>query len=97
MLKNSKETLITSLLLAICVVISLKLRILNPWESVFTYTTLLSENDPWYYYRLIENCIHNFPSRIWFDPMTQYPYGTYTHFGPFLVYLGAILGILFKQ
>ncbi|MEM4496488.1 MAG: oligosaccharyl transferase, archaeosortase A system-associated [Archaeoglobaceae archaeon] len=96
MLKNSKETLITSLLLAICVVISLKLRILNPWESVFTYTTLLSENDPWYYYRLIENCIHNFPSRIWFDPMTQYPYGTYTHFGPFLVYLGAILGILFN-
>lgn len=94
MLKKSRETVIISLLLAISVIISLKLRILNPWGSVFTYTTLLSENDPWYYYRLIENCIHNFPSRIWFDPMTQYPYGTYTHFGPFLVYLSAILGIL---
>ncbi len=93
--RDSKiETLITFLLLAISVLISLKIRVLNPWESVFTYTTLLSENDPWYYYRLIENCIHNFPSRIWFDPMTQYPYGTYTHFGPFLVYLGAILGML---
>lgn len=82
------------LLLLIPVLIAIKIRILNPWNSVFTFTVLLSENDPWYYYRLIENCIHNFPSRIWFDPMTQYPYGTYTHFGPFLVYLSTIVAIL---
>lgn len=82
------------LLLLIPVLISIKLRILNPWDSVFTWTVRLSENDPWYYYRLIENCIHNFPQRIWFDPMTNYPFGTYTHFGPFLVYLGSIVAIL---
>jgi dolichyl-diphosphooligosaccharide--protein glycosyltransferase len=82
------------LLLLISVIISVKIRILNPWDSVFTFTVRLSENDPWYYYRLIENCIRNFPERIWFDPMTQYPFGTYTHFGPFLVYFSAILAIL---
>ncbi|MEM2462023.1 MAG: oligosaccharyl transferase, archaeosortase A system-associated [Archaeoglobaceae archaeon] len=82
------------LLLLIPVLLAIKIRILNPWEGVFTFTVRLSENDPWYYYRLIENCIHNFPSRIWFDPMTQYPYGTFTHFGPFLVYLSAIIGII---
>lgn len=74
--------------------ISIKLRILNPWDGVFAWTVRLSENDPWYYYRLIENCIHNFPQRIWFDPMTQYPFGTFTHFGPFLVYLSSILAIM---
>lgn len=82
------------LLLLIPVILAIKIRILNPWDSVFTFTVRLSENDPWYYYRLIENCIRNFPERIWFDPMTQYPYGTYTHYGPFLVYLSAILAIL---
>ncbi|MFN3384010.1 MAG: oligosaccharyl transferase, archaeosortase A system-associated [Archaeoglobaceae archaeon] len=82
------------LLLLIPVLLAIKIRILNPWDSVFTFTVRLSENDPWYYYRLIENCIHNFPTRIWFDPMTQYPYGTFTHFGPFLVYLSAIVAML---
>ncbi|WP_456469652.1 oligosaccharyl transferase, archaeosortase A system-associated [Archaeoglobus sp.] len=81
-------------ILAIAVLISFKLRVLNPWNSVFTWTVRLGGNDPWYYYRLIENTIHNFPFRIWFDPFTHYPYGSYTHFGPFLVYLGSIAGII---
>ncbi|MBO8178990.1 MAG: oligosaccharyl transferase, archaeosortase A system-associated [Archaeoglobus sp.] len=83
-------------ILVITALISLKLRILNPWDSVFNWTVRLGGNDPWYYYRLIENTIHNFPSRIWFDPFTHYPYGSYTHFGPFLVYLGSIAGIIFN-
>jgi len=83
-------------ILVIAALISLKLRILNPWDSVFTWTVRLGGNDPWYYYRLIENAIHNFPYRIWFDPFTHYPYGSYTHFGPFLVYLGSIAGIIFN-
>ncbi|MEM4747809.1 MAG: oligosaccharyl transferase, archaeosortase A system-associated [Archaeoglobaceae archaeon] len=94
MSQTIKKKLPYLLILLISVILAIKLRIFNPWDSVFTFTVRLSENDPWYYYRLIENCIHNFPERIWFDPMTQYPYGTYTHFGPFLVYLSAIIAIL---
>jgi len=79
--------------LALAIIVSLYLRVINPWNGVFTWTVRLGGNDPWYYYRLIENCIHNFPNRIWFDPFTNYPYGTYTHFGPFLVYLSSIIAI----
>lgn len=77
--------------LAIAIIVGLYLRIVNPWNDVFTWTVRLGGNDPWYYFRLTDNCLHNFPNRIWFDPFTQYPYGTYTHFGPFLVYFGVIL------
>ena len=80
--------------LVIAIVVSLYFRVLNPWSSVFTWTVRLGGNDPWYYERLIENCIHNFPNRIWFDPFTNYPFGTYTHFGPFLVYLSSIAAII---
>ncbi|RLI85833.1 MAG: hypothetical protein DRP01_05370, partial [Archaeoglobales archaeon] len=69
--------------LALAMIISFYIRVINPWNDVFTWTVKLSGNDPWYYYRLIENCIANFPNRIWFDPFTNYPHGTYTHFGPF--------------
>lgn len=92
--KNVFEKYWHFVIFTIAILISLKLRILNPWNSVFTWTVRLGGNDPWYYYRLIENTIHNFPFRIWFDPFTHYPYGTYTHFGPFLVYLGSIAGII---
>lgn len=81
----------------VAIVLGLYLRIVNPWNMVFVpwmEGARLSGNDPWYYFRLIESAIHNFPSRIWFDAFTHYPYGTYTHFGPFLVYLGALISML---
>jgi len=81
--------------IALAIIISIYLRVINPWDSVFTWTIRFGGNDPWYYFRLIDNCVHNFPYRIWFDAFTYYPYGTYTHFGPFLVYLGAILVKIF--
>ena len=80
--------------IAAAFIVSLYLRVIRPWHAVFQWTTLLGGNDPWYYYRLIINCIHNFPSRIWFDAFTYYPYGTYVHFGPFLVYTSAIASIV---
>ncbi len=80
-------------LLALAMIISFYIRVINPWNDVFVWTVKLSGNDPWYYYRLVENCIQNFPNRIWFDPFTNYPYGAYTHFGPFLVYLSSIIAI----
>jgi len=37
--------------------------------------------DPWYNIRLVENTLHHFPHRIYFDPFTAYPQGTYNPFG----------------
>jgi len=75
----------------VAVIASIYLRIINPWNSVFSWTVVLSGNDPWYYFRLVENTLRNFPNRIWFDPFTYYPYGSFLHFGPFLVYLSTII------
>ncbi len=80
--------------LGLAVVMSIYFRIINPSNSVFSWTVILGGNDPWYYFRLVENCLAHFPSRIWFDAFTNYPYGTYIHFGPFLVYLSAIFAKL---
>lgn len=69
-------------------------RIAHPWNPGLSGPVVFLESDPWYYYRLIENLLANFPRRLWFDPFTYYPFGTYTHYGPFLVYLGACLAKL---
>ncbi|AGK61949.1 oligosaccharyl transferase, archaeosortase system-associated [Archaeoglobus sulfaticallidus PM70-1] len=74
------------------IIIGLYIRIINPWNSVFVSWmdgARLSGNDPWYYFRLIDSALHN-SGRIWFDAFTNYPHGTYTHFGPFLVYLSVL-------
>jgi len=81
----------------IAVAVGLYLRIANPWNTIFpTWMegAKLSGNDPWYYFRLVDSAIHNFPNRIWFDAFTKYPYGTYIHFGPFLVYFSALISLI---
>jgi dolichyl-diphosphooligosaccharide--protein glycosyltransferase len=85
------------LILAFSVILGLYIRISNPWDLVFVSWmegARLSGNDPWYYFRLIDSLDHNFPYRIWYDAFTNYPYGTYTHFGPFVVYLSYIVSKL---
>ncbi|MBE8540577.1 oligosaccharyl transferase, archaeosortase A system-associated [Geoglobus acetivorans] len=83
--------------LVLAIITGLYLRIINPWDAVFVSWmegARLSGNDPWYYFRLIDSAIQNFPNRIWFDAFTHYPYGTYIHFGPFLVYLGVLASMI---
>ncbi|MBC7115021.1 MAG: dolichyl-phosphooligosaccharide-protein glycotransferase [Archaeoglobi archaeon] len=79
------------LFLVSAMIVSIYLRVLNPWSAIFGEEVRFIGNDPWYYSRLIESTVRNFPSRIWFDAFTNFPYGTYTHFGPFVVYFGAFL------
>lgn len=52
-------------------------------------------NDPWYHVRLVENTLHNFPYRTFFDPMTNFPTGSRVPFGPLFTLLiaGAALVI----
>ncbi|WP_141241791.1 STT3 domain-containing protein, partial [Methanosarcina spelaei] len=39
-------------------------------------------NDAWYHMRTLRTLLENYPHRIFFDPMTNYPNGSYIHFGP---------------
>ncbi|RLI79633.1 oligosaccharyl transferase, archaeosortase A system-associated, partial [Archaeoglobales archaeon] len=85
------------LFIFIAIILGAYIRIANPWNLVFVSWldgARLSGNDPWYYFRIVDNSIRNFPNRIWFDAFTHYPVGTYTHFGPFLSYVGVIASLL---
>ncbi|MBC7110310.1 MAG: glycosyltransferase family 39 protein, partial [Archaeoglobi archaeon] len=79
------------LFLISAMLLSIYFRVFHPWSVIFVEEVRFIGNDPWYYSRLIESTVENFPSRIWFDAFTNFPYGTYTHFGPFVVYFGALL------
>ncbi|KAF1078957.1 oligosaccharyl transferase, archaeosortase A system-associated [Methanogenium sp. MK-MG] len=51
-------------------------------------------NDPWYNLRQAESMVENFPSYLWFDPMTEYPSGNVIHWGPLFIQIIAGLSIL---
>jgi len=93
-LEMNKEKILLGFVFFAAILLVLYLHLVNPWND-FVRFERFSGNDPWYYYRLIDSCLKNFPERLWFDAFTYYPYGTYTHFGPFLVYFGAILVKIF--
>ena len=39
-------------------------------------------NDAWYHMRTLYVLLENYPNRMFYNPMTNYPYGSYIHFGP---------------
>ena len=44
--------------------------------------SMVSMDDPFYNLRQVELILANFPAYAWFDPMTNYPYGTAIYWGP---------------
>ena len=82
-IKNIEKTsLICGILLAFVFCLSLYIRVVIPSNSVFTSSFVrFNGYDPWYNMRLVENTLHHFPHRIYFDPFTAYPHGTYNPFG----------------
>ncbi|NPV61366.1 MAG: oligosaccharyl transferase, archaeosortase A system-associated [Methanotrichaceae archaeon] len=64
---------------------SFYLRAIIPWNRVFVGDRVIfsSETDAWYHMMLAKGTVLNL-QRLWFDPMTYFPNGTPTHFGPFV-------------
>ena len=80
--KIEKTTLICGTILAFIFFLALYIRTAIPYNSVFTDSFVrFGGNDPWYNMRLVENTLHHFPHRIYFDPFTAYPHGAYNPFG----------------
>ena len=64
---------------------SIYLRAILPWKAVFTgnNTVMFSdESDAWYNMMLAKSTVLNL-HRTFYDPLTNFPYGTSIHFGPF--------------
>jgi len=65
--------------------ISLIIRTILPYARVFGgEMVMFGSDDPVYHLRLIENELFgkHFPHRIYFDPYTLFPHGSYLHFSP---------------
>ncbi|MBE9595186.1 MAG: hypothetical protein IMF19_17110, partial [Proteobacteria bacterium] len=79
--KIEKASLICGIILAFIFCLSLYIRVAIPYKSIFTDSFVrFGGNDPWYNMRLVENTLHHFPLRIYFDPFTAYPHGAYNPF-----------------
>jgi len=88
-----KEKFLFVFLLLVILGISLFLQIYFPWKNVFQDPIRYAADDGVYHMRLVENMLlgNHFPKRIFFDPFTYFPYGTYIHWGPFYEYLLAVI------
>ncbi|WP_048158800.1 oligosaccharyl transferase, archaeosortase A system-associated [Methanosarcina sp. WWM596] len=89
-----KSSLPYTLAVAIIGFVALWIRIL-PSDSVFLSNGFVrfGGNDPWYHMRTLNALLENYPNRMFFNPMTDYPYGSYIHFGPLFDQMMAITSL----
>ena len=82
MKRISTTSLVHGIILILLFFLSHFIRVVIPYNSIFTESFVrFGGADPWYNMRLVENTLHHFPHRIYFDPFTAYPHGTYNPFG----------------
>ncbi|WP_048141410.1 MULTISPECIES: oligosaccharyl transferase, archaeosortase A system-associated [unclassified Methanosarcina] len=84
-----------TLAVSIIGLLALWIRIL-PADSVFLSNDFVrfGGNDPWYHMRTVNVLLENYPQRMFFNPMTNYPYGSYIHFGPLFDQMIAIISLV---
>lgn len=72
-----------------CIALSLYMRIALPYHAIFAGGTVrLTGIDSYYYMRLVDNLVHNFPQIIEFDPYMLFPGGDFiTRVPVFFVYI----------
>ena len=95
------STLATTLILLGLMLVMLILRIVPNYHLIFTdwpnaygsYVNFASD-DAVYHMRVVHNTIQHFPYRIFFDPFTNYPFGSQIHFGPWFTLLIAGVAML---
>jgi dolichyl-diphosphooligosaccharide--protein glycosyltransferase len=45
-------------------------------------TIRFATNDAWFHMRVAYTLLQNYPNRLFYDPWTNFPYGSFIHFGP---------------
>jgi oligosaccharyl transferase (archaeosortase A-associated) len=91
-----RTNVLFGLALALVCVFSFLLRVLGPYSHVFAGDWVRFQwFDPWYHMRLVENMVHHFPQRIFFDPYTYFPNGQDVFFAPMYDWmLGSLAWVL---
>jgi dolichyl-phosphooligosaccharide-protein glycotransferase len=90
-----KSSLPYTLAVAVIGFVALWIRTL-PSDSVFLSNGFVrfGGNDPWYHMRTLNVLLENYPNRMFFNPMTNYPSGSYIHFGPLFDQMMAITSLV---
>jgi dolichyl-diphosphooligosaccharide--protein glycosyltransferase len=69
--------LVTAIIIALFFGVALYLRIVLPYNQVFSGDWIkFTGRDAWYHMRIVDNLVHNFPHLNSFDPYMLYPYGS---------------------
>lgn len=89
---------IALVILAAIFVFALAIRIFPSWNIVFSDPIKYTADDGIYHMRLVENMLlgGHFPFRIYFDPYTNFPHGTYIHFTPLYDWILAFVVWIFS-
>ncbi len=75
--------------------LSLYVRAIRPFKNAFINgIPAFAIDDAVMHMRLVENTIKFFPTRIFFDAYTRYPFGTHLHWGPLTDQLIALSAII---
>lgn len=91
----SYSNYIFGLLLLAAFVLSLYLRTVMPYDSVFRNGVVaFASDDSVFQMRLVENTLYNFPHRIVYDVFTLYPSGNPLHWGPLWTQLIATISLI---
>ena len=69
-------------------------RIQSVDKVIYEDKVIFTSYDSYYHARLIQNTVHNFPHRIWFDPYSLYPFGQPVAFGPLYDIIVAFVAIV---
>ena len=97
MSRSKLEIVICAVILTFICALSLTLRIAVPWDQVFSaHWVKLTDNDAYYFVRLLDNISHHFPLLGQVDPYSIFPAGNNLAGQPmFFVYLMGFLARLF--
>ena len=88
--KNKLDILV--LLIAIGFIFFTRIQTID--DVFYDDKVMFTSYDSYYHARLIQNTVHNFPHRTWFDPYSLYPFGQPVIFGPLYDLLVAFAAII---
>jgi len=94
--KRFPQGLIAGILVALFFGVALYLRVVLPYDQVFVGEWIkFTGTDAYFFMRLVDNLVHNFPHLITFDPYLLYPGGSDVGTHSFFIYLLAGIVWLF--
>ncbi|MDK2833669.1 MAG: dolichyl-phosphooligosaccharide-protein glycotransferase [Methanolobus sp.] len=89
-----KRDFLSLITVSIAFIIALSIRI-RPADTVFLPNGFVRfSNDALAHMRMVEVLLHNYPHGMFYNPLTNYPYGSIIHFGPLFDHLIAITALI---